>query len=112
GATPRARVGLQAAGRVVGNVFAADDTTPASNVTVQLTGPVSRSLTNLVNGAFRLDLVPTGTYRIDVIDAFGNVRATANGVVLDHQGQQETRRLRMIGVGTVTGGVRNPDGRV
>src|SRR6185295_7647108 len=68
-------VQLHAYGSITGTVFAADGTTPASNVTVYLTGPVARSVANPPAGAFTFNTIPVGTYRLDAYDQFGNRRA-------------------------------------
>src|SRR5262249_42661673 len=101
----------QAYGSITGTVFAANGTTPASNVTVYLAGPVARNVANPPSGAFTFNTIPVGTYRLDVYDQFGNRRAFVQSWVLSTpQGTVQRCNLTMSGVGTVTGIVKNPDG--
>ncbi|HEV8348494.1 MAG TPA: carboxypeptidase regulatory-like domain-containing protein [Vicinamibacterales bacterium] len=109
GATTTTTVRLRASGTITGVVLGSNGTTPVANVRVQLSGAVFRNTTSSALGAFRFDIVPTGTYTLDAIDQFGNLRARVSGMVLDTEAQQITRNLQMVGIGTVSGVVTNPD---
>jgi hypothetical protein len=101
-------VQLQAAGTVQGTIFATNGTTPISNISVQLNGPVNRQTSSSGAGAFRFDLVPAATYTLRAVDSSGNVRASTPITITTH-GQIVTQNLVLSGAGTVTGTVLNPD---
>ena len=103
-------VQLQSSGTILGKVFAADGATPVPNVSVRLQGQVSRQTLSGPDGSFRFDVVPTNSYELDAVDSAGNLRARVTGVTISSQGQQVVQNLTLIGVGTVTGTVFNPDG--
>lgn len=103
-------VQLQAAGSILGQVFASDGVTPVPNISVQLRGQVNRQTNTINGGAFRFDTVPVNTYELDAVDSAGDLRARVTGVVLSTQGQQVVQNLTLSGIGTVTGQVLNPDG--
>jgi len=101
-------VQLQSSGAIQGTVFGSNGTTPIPNISVQLSGPVSRQTSSSGIGGFRFDIVPSGTYQLRAIDSSGNVRASV-GVSISTQDQVVTQNLVLSGVGTVTGRVLNPD---
>jgi hypothetical protein len=108
--TTNVTVQLQAAGSILGQVFAADGSTPVPNIGVQLRGQVNRQTATSLSGAFRFDVVPSNSYELDAVDSAGNLRARVTGVTLSTQGQQVVQNLTLTGIGTVTGRVLNPDG--
>jgi plastocyanin len=109
-ATTNVSVQLQRYGAIAGVVRAANGT-PAAGVVVRTDGgPATRQTTSGADGSYRIDFLPTGTYAINAVDALGNVRARNIGVTIVTQGQQITSNLTLIGAGTVTGRVTNPNG--
>jgi Carboxypeptidase regulatory-like domain/Bacterial TSP3 repeat/Bacterial Ig-like domain (group 2) len=109
--TANVTVQLQSAGAVQGTVFGTNGTTPISNISVQLNGPVSRQVNSSPTGSFRFDIVPSGAYQLRAVDSSANVRATAQ-ISVSTQGQVVTQNLVLNGVGTVTGTVLNPDATI
>jgi hypothetical protein len=106
--TTNITVQLQSSGAIQGTVFGSNGTTPIPNISVQLSGPVSRQVSSSGTGSFRFDVVPTGSYTLRAIDSSGNVRASV-GVSISTQDQVVTQNLVLSGVGTITGRVSNPD---
>ena len=109
GSTP-ITVTLQPAGNIGGTVFGPDGATPAPGIQVQLQGQVNRTTTSAADGSYQFATVPINTYALAAVDSYGNVRASAANVALTSQGQTVTQNLTLIGVGTVSGLVSNPDG--
>ena len=109
--TTNINVQLQSAGNLSGTVFAADGSTPVSNINVQLVGQVNRQTVSGANGSFKFAIVPANTYQLEAIDSIGTIRAVTN-VTISTQGQQVVQNLTLSGVGTVTGRILNPDGSV
>lgn len=105
--TTNITVQLQSSGAVQGTVFASNGTTTIPNISVQLSGPVSRQVSSSGVGSFRFDIVPAGSYQLRAIDSSGNIRASVN-VSISTQDQVVTQNLVLSGVGTVTGTVLNP----
>ena len=105
-------VTLQSSGTVQGTVFKHDGVTPLGGVTVELVanGNVLRSVLTAANGTYSLANVPSGTNVVQVIDAIGNMLSFNNNVVITTQGQVVTANFIIVGRGTVTGQVTNPDG--
>jgi hypothetical protein len=106
--TANITVQLQSSGAVQGTVFGSNGTSPIPNISVQLSGPVSRQISSSGAGSFRFDIVPTGSYQLRAIDSSGNVRASV-GISVSTQDQVVTQNLILSGVGTITGRVVNPD---
>ena len=102
-------IGLTPAGTITGTVVSVSGA-PTSSVTVLLSGPVTRTVLNPTGGQFRFDTVPVGTYVLDALDAFGNVRGRASNVAVTTQGQTVTRNITLLGEGVVTGIVTSLDG--
>ncbi|HXG46421.1 MAG TPA: carboxypeptidase regulatory-like domain-containing protein, partial [Methylomirabilota bacterium] len=107
--TAAVTVNLQGAGSIAGRVFAADGTTPVPGMLVRASGPRGRDTRTDAEGAFRFDIMPTGTYTVDALDGRGNLRGRVGGVAVTAHGQVVSANLTLIGVGTVGGIVRNPD---
>ena len=112
GQTQNTTVQLQGSGTIQGVVYAPDGTTPVQFIQVRLLGQVSRNTTSDASGAFSFTGIPTSNYTLMAVDTFGNLRAQANGVQLKKNGDVTKQNLTLIGVGTVTGTVRNPDGTI
>ena len=109
-ATANVQIQLQRSGTVSGTVRAANGA-PVAGVTVRTaSGPAARQTVSGADGSYRLEFVPTGTYALEAVDGLGNVRARNEGVTIVNQGQQVTSDLTLIGAGTVTGRVSNPNG--
>jgi hypothetical protein len=111
GETANVTVQLQSAGSILGSIVGADGSAVA-NIVVRLVGPVTRQTTTGALGTYRFDIVPSATYAVEALDAAGNLRARAGNLVLSTHRQELLANLTLIGVGTVTGLVRNPDGSV
>lgn len=109
GSTP-VTVQLQPAGTIGGTVFAPDGVTPVAGIGVQLQGQVTRSTTSAADGTFQFTTVPTSLYTLAAYDGNNNLRASVSNIALTAQGQTVTQNLTLIGVGTVSGQVTNPDG--
>ena len=105
--TTNTTVQLQSSGAVQGTVFGSNGTTTIPNISVQLSGPVTRQMSSGGLGNFRFDIVPTGSYQLRAIDSSGNIRASV-GVSISTQDQLITQNLVLSGVATVTGRVLNP----
>jgi hypothetical protein len=98
------------AGAIVGTVLDGDGVTPATG-SVRASGPNgSYAVPILANGAFDLQGVRLGTYRLDAFDANGRFRAVVSSVALETNGQIVSRDLVFVGLGTVKGFVTNPFG--
>ena len=110
--TKNTTVQLQAAGIITGTVYAPDGVSKVPYISVQLQGQVNRTATTDANGRFRFTTVPVNSYNLAVIDSYNNLRAFVQGVPLKTDGQTVQQDLTLIGVGTVTGTVHNPDGTV
>jgi len=102
-------VQLQPAGSITGTVYGPDGSTPVSGIRIELQGEVNRTTASAANGTYSFATVPTNTYKLYAIDSYGNQRASASNVAVSTQGQQVTQDLVLIGVGTVSGQVTNPD---
>ena len=109
GSTP-ITVTLQPAGNIVGTVYGPDGATPAPGIQIQLQGQVSRTTTSAADGSYQFTTVPVNSYILAAFDSYGNLRASASNVALSSQGQTVTQNLTLIGVGSVSGLVSNPDG--
>ena len=104
-------VALEPTGTITGLVLLPNGSTPAPSGTVTLQGYYSNrsvTLTAADNGAFSFTGVQMGTWNLLVSDASGRRRAVARNVTLTANGQQESRTLTYVGLGTVTGTVSNP----
>ncbi|MDT7780154.1 MAG: large repetitive protein [Acidobacteriota bacterium] len=118
GATSNITVQLQPAGTITGHVLDVDGTTPRSGLTVRLINNyyysyVVQQTTSGADGGFTFDAVPLDTYYLDVLetqDGVERARARVGGVTLSTNGQTLTRDLTLIGIGTVTGHVRDESG--
>jgi hypothetical protein len=108
GSTP-ITVQLQPAGSISGTVYQPDGVTPAVGISVQVQGEVVQSTTSAGDGTFQFPTLPTSTYTLTAYDSYGNIRASVSNISLTAQGQAITQNLTLIGVGTVSGQVTNPD---
>ena len=108
--TAAVTVQLQPAGSIQGIVYAPDGVTPVAGIQLALQGEVSPTTVSAGDGTYQFSTVPTGTYAVEALDSYGNVRAAASNIVLSTQGQVVTQNLTLIGVGTVIGQITNPDG--
>lgn len=105
-------VSLQPAGTILGRILAPGGTLPAAGTAVRLTAfDFLRQSTSGADGSFRFDAVPLGTYALEAVEA-GRLRARETGITLAANGDVVTRNLTLVGLGTVTGQVLNPDGTV
>ncbi|HEX3153214.1 MAG TPA: carboxypeptidase regulatory-like domain-containing protein [Candidatus Angelobacter sp.] len=110
GVANTATIQLQPAGSVLGRVLNTDGITPLANVSVQIFGPVFRQVSTASDGSFRFDALPLGTYTMQSFDGTGRLRARNTGITLANNGDVITTNLVFVGLGTVQGTVRNPDG--
>jgi hypothetical protein len=108
GATARVALSLPAAGTIQGTVFGPDGTSPATGTAVQLAGPAARRTIVGGDGRFAFATVPTGVYALEAFDAQSRLRAQALQVDLAQNRGAVTQDLTLVGLGTVTGVVRNP----
>ena len=99
---------LQSSGTIQGTVFASNGTTTIPNISVQLSGPVTRQVSTNGLGGFKFNIVPSGSYQLRAIDSSGNIRASVT-VSISTQDQVVSQNLVLSGVGTITGTVLNPD---
>jgi Carboxypeptidase regulatory-like domain/Bacterial TSP3 repeat len=110
GAANAVTVQLQPAGSVLGRVLNPDGITPLAGLTVQIFGPVFRQVSSASDGSFRFDALPLGSYTLQAFDASGRLRARNSGISVASNGDVITSNLVFVGLGTVQGTVRNPDG--
>jgi protocatechuate 3,4-dioxygenase beta subunit len=103
---------LQSAGTINGTVFAPDGVTPAAGVTVQLNAPYGPQATTGSNGTYQFTNLGLSYYSFTARDAAGLVRATAPYIQLTTNGLTVTQNLTLVGVGSISGVVYNPDGSV
>ncbi|MGZ4843338.1 MAG: beta strand repeat-containing protein [Candidatus Angelobacter sp.] len=103
-------VQLQPAGSVLGRVLNPDGITPLAGVTVQIFGPVFRQVSTASDGSFRFDALPLGSYTLQSFDVAGRLRARNTGISVASNGDVITSNLVFVGLGTVQGTVRNPNG--
>ncbi len=101
-------VTLQPTASIAGTVFRPDGQTPDGAARV---APCEQCGPTPVNpdGTYRFDGLPLGTWTVAAFDAEGRRRAVARNLRLTTNGQVVVADLTMIGVGTVTGRVLNPD---
>lgn len=105
-------VTLEPTATITGDVFLPNGTTPADAGQVRATRqqfPFLVYNVGIAGGAYSLDNLKLGTYRLDVFDGAGRRRALVRDVVLSSNGQVERRDVSFIGLGTVSGAVLNPD---
>lgn len=105
-------VQLQPAGTIQGTVYQPDGVTPVAGIQLQLQGQVSQTTESAADGTYQFSMVPTSTYSLQAYDSYGNIRGSATNIALTTQGQIVTQNLTLIGVGTVSGQITNPDGSV
>ncbi|MGA2534763.1 MAG: Ig-like domain-containing protein [Terracidiphilus sp.] len=103
-------VQLQPAGSIQGTVYAPDGVTPVAGIQVNLQGEVNPTTVSAADGTYQFSTIPTGNYSVQAFDSYGNLRASATDIALTTQGQIVTQNLTLIGVGTVSGQITNPDG--
>lgn len=104
-------ISLQPSGSISGTVLKADGATPVGNISVVLTSTqITRRTNSAGNGSYNFDVVPSGSYTVQVFDGAGNLRAQASGVAIVSNGQAVTQNLVLSGSGIVTGHILNPDG--
>jgi hypothetical protein len=101
-------VALEATGSIAGIVFQPDGQTPAAGVRVSTS---NQTVTTGADGAYRFDGLPLPpSYPVFVADALGRTRArTTTPITLPVPGVVVSRDFTMVGLGTVTGRVLNPD---
>lgn len=107
-ATATSTIMLQSAGTVQGTVFKQDGRTPVPGLTVQIDG--NRQVLTDASGQYQLTIVPSGAHSIAVLDSQGNLLSSNNSISITSQGQTVTANFVIIGRGTVSGHVTNPDG--
>ncbi len=115
GASESVTIRLEASGAVEGTVFAPDGLTGVDGAGVTLDGVTlagdgfTRTATTANGGAFRFDPVPVGFYDLLARDGTGRIRAREpGGVTLAVNGEVVRRDLVFVGLGTVSGVVRDP----
>ena len=101
-------VHLEPTGSIVGTVFAPDGQTPALGIQVSCEGCGS-PVTTAADGTYRFDNVRLRTWTVTAADAQGRKRGLAKNVPVTANGQVVTANMTLIGLGTVTGRVLNPD---
>ena len=114
GTTTSATLQLQATGALVGTVFLPDGQTPATNVLVSTSSfiftPQEATAVD-ANGAYRLpnQQVRTFPYTVYAFDQQRRLRGRSPGVVLDTAGGDARADITLVGTGTVSGQLLNPD---
>jgi hypothetical protein len=111
GGTTSVTLQMQPVGSVSGFVFAANGVTPVSDMTVNLVGATTQTVTTASDGSFLFNVVPSGTYTLQAVDGSGSVRAQAS-VTVSTEGKTVTQNLVLSGFGTVTGTVFLAEGGV
>ena len=101
-------VRLEPTGSIAGTVFGPDGQTPASGIQVSCEG-CSSPVTTAADGTYRFDNVRLRQWTVTATDQQQRKRALAKNVPVTGNGQVVTANLTMIGLGTVTGRVLNPD---
>lgn len=111
GGTTSLAVELEAAGTLTGRVFVTNGN-PATSGVVRLFSQYGflRQVNIDPDGRYQFNAVPLGTYNIDTLDGANRIRARRNGLVLASNGETVTADLTFVGLGAVTGIVRNPNG--
>ena len=102
-------IALQPTASIAGTVFGPDGQTPASDARIVVSGAGSANAGVNTDGTFRVDKLPLGTYSISVYDGLNRLRASAQSVVLNANGQVASETFTYVGLGNVTGRVLNPD---
>ena len=113
GETRNVTVALQPTATITGTIYRPNGQTPASDGTVTL-NPGSFQAKNIVlttdsAGVYRFEGLPLSAYNLRYTDVNGRISAVAFNVQLSQNNEVVTRDLTMIGLGTVTGRVSNPD---
>ncbi len=108
GGSAAVTVHLQPSGSIQGAVFKHDGTTPLPSAIVQLDG--TQTVLADATGKYVLPLVPSGNHTVSVLDGVNNTLSTASNLNITTQGQVLTANFVIVGRGTVTGHVTNPDG--
>ena len=101
---------LQQTGTVSGKVYQPNGTTPVTGAIVRLftyNGEVRRIATD-ADGAYLMQSVPLGNYSLEALDS-GNRRRALVASLNVSSNVQIQQDLTFIGLGTVTGQVRNPN---
>ncbi|MCU1382031.1 MAG: LamG domain protein jellyroll fold domain protein [Acidobacteria bacterium] len=101
-------VKLQPTGSIVGTVSGPDGQTPVAGIRVSCEG-CADTVTTPADGAYRFDNVTLRQWTLTATDAQGRKRAVARNVAVTAGGQVATANLTLVGLGTVTGRVLNPD---
>jgi large repetitive protein len=109
GGTTTVTLQMQPIGSVTGTVFTANGVTPVSDMTVNLVGVTTQTVTTASNGTFTFSVVPSGTYTLQAVDGSGSVRAQAI-VTVSGEGSTVTQNLVVSGFGTVGGQVLLAEG--
>jgi hypothetical protein len=106
--TARITVTLEPTGSIAGTIFQPDGQTPAAGVRVSTS---NQTVTTGADGGYRFDGLPLPpTYLISVVDAQNRLRVRSKSPIkLAFSGQVFTRDFTLVGLGTVTGRVLNPD---
>ncbi len=106
-------VSLQPTATITGTIYRPNGQTPAADGTVTLNpGTFSQKnivLTEAAAGVYRFEGLPLSTYTLRYTDANGRIRAVQFSVQLSQNNEVVTRDMTMVGLGTVTGRVSNPD---
>jgi hypothetical protein len=106
-------VSLQPTATIAGTIYRPNGQTPAADGTVTLNpGTFSQKnivLTEAAAGVYRFEGLPLSTYTLRYTDANGRIRAVQFSVQLSQNNEVVTRDMTMVGLGTVTGRVSNPD---
>lgn len=107
---------LQPTATITGRVHLPNGQSPAVDgrvVVTRQTAPfteVSIVLTPEADGLYRVEGLPLAGYLVRVFDAAGQLRGIARNVVLASNNEVVTRDFTLVGLGTVSGRVVNPDG--
>ncbi|MEO8677871.1 MAG: carboxypeptidase regulatory-like domain-containing protein, partial [Vicinamibacterales bacterium] len=101
-------VALASTGSIVGTVFLPDGQTPATTASVALCDGCAKTPVG-PDGAFRFDVQVQYRWTLVAYDGQGRKRAISSPITITQHGQLVTANMTLIGIGSVTGRVLNPD---
>src|SRR5262249_23518531 len=102
-------VSLQPTASIAGLVTGPNDA-PVTEGTVYVDGTTKSALIQ-IDGTYRVDGLPLGSYLLTIRDGGGRLRARSKAVTqLTVLNQVATANFKLVGLGSIPGRVLNPDG--